>query len=199
MALGLASAYNEAMTSSFSAGLIVAALGPFAAGDGVIGVGRAADGRGCHIQVSAVIEAPIEDVHAVVGELARYCEWFPTVRSSTRTAEGEYEVWFRLPWPLKNVRERLTVADETARDGAVVRWRQLDGDFARNEGSWTLRSLGPNRTAVRYDNVVQFRRWVPAWLIARAERRVAPQMIGAIERRANDRAEVRRALARAGR
>ena len=183
------------MSASLATGLLVAAMGPLAAADSLVGVGRAQDGRGCHIQVSAVIEAPIEDVHAIVGELARYSEWFPTVQRSARNADGRYEVWFRLPWPLKNVRERLDVADETSGEQASVRWRQLDGDFARNEGSWSLRRLGPGRTAVRYDNVVQFRRWVPAWLIARAERRVAPQMIGAIERRAQERAAANAAAA----
>lgn len=175
---------------TLATGLVVAALG----------VGQAADGHGCHIAMSAVIEAPIEDVHSVVAEMARYSEWFPTMHRSARVSERQYEVAFRLPWPLKNVRERIEVADETRSDGgASVRWRQLDGDFARNEGSWTLRSLGPARTEVRYDNVVQFRRWVPAWMIARAERRLAPQMIIAIERRANDRAAARSQQARAAR
>ena len=182
-------AYNQDMSVTLATGLVVAALG----------VGHAADGRGCHIEMSAVIEAPLEDVHAVVAELARYSEWFPTMHSSARLREREYEIWFRLPWPLKNVRERIEVADETHAGGASVRWRQLDGDFARNEGSWSLRRVGPARTEVRYDNVVQFRRWVPAWMIARAERRLAPQMVGAIERRANERAAARRQAASAAR
>jgi ribosome-associated toxin RatA of RatAB toxin-antitoxin module len=177
------------MTVTIGAGILVAALG----------VGRAADGRGCHIEVSAVLDAALEDVHAIVGELARYSEWFPTMRSSARAAERQYEVAFALPWPLKNVRERLVVEDVDVGGVVTIRWRQLEGDFARNEGSWTLRRLGPNRTAVRYDNVVQFRRWVPAWLVARAERRVIPQMIAEIERRANERAFGRSAGARASR
>jgi ribosome-associated toxin RatA of RatAB toxin-antitoxin module len=177
------------MPVTFATGLVVAALG----------VGHPTDGRGCHIEMSAVIEAPLEDVHAVVAELARYSEWFPTMRSSARVGERQYEIGFRLPWPLKNVRERIEVADETRAGGATVRWRQLDGDFVRNEGSWTMRSIGPARTEVRYDNVVQFRRWVPAWMIARAERRLAPQMVGAIERRANERAAARRQAASAAR
>ncbi|MCU1282707.1 MAG: cyclase/dehydrase [bacterium] len=144
-----------------------------------------------------MIEAPIEDVHAVVREFARYSEWFPTMRSSAQKSDAEYEVWFRLPWPIKNVRGRLTIAEEQRGQQIIIRWRQLDGDFARNEGSWTLQSAGANRTAVRYDNVVQFRRWVPGWLIARAEHRVAPQMIGAIEKRANERARSRAAAASA--
>jgi ribosome-associated toxin RatA of RatAB toxin-antitoxin module len=187
------------MVPSLGAGILVAVLGPFAPADGLVSVGRAEEGRGCHIAVSAVIEAPLEDVHAVVAEFARYSEWFPTMRSSTRTASGEYEVAFRLPWPLKNVRERLTVVDEVGPGSATIRWRQIDGDFGRNEGAWTLRSIGNNRTAVQYDNVVQFRRWVPTWLIARAERRVAPQMITEIGRRANERARARMPAARASR
>src|SRR5436305_12679609 len=47
---------TEHMTSTLGAGLLVAAMGPFAvAAEGTVGVGRAADGRGCHIEVSATI------------------------------------------------------------------------------------------------------------------------------------------------
>jgi len=178
------------MAPTSGAAVIVAALG-------FVSVSRADEGRECHFAVSAVIDAPLDDVHAVVAEFARYSEWFPTMRSSTRTSNGEYEVSFRLPWPLKNVRGRMTVVDEMDAAGATIRWRQLDGDFGRNEGTWRLRSVGSNRTSVQYDNVVQFRRWVPKWLVARAERRVAPQMIAAIERRANERARSRQPTARA--
>jgi ribosome-associated toxin RatA of RatAB toxin-antitoxin module len=187
------------MAPTFGAGILVAALGPFAPADGLVTVARADEGRGCHIAVSAVIEAPLEDVHAVVAEFARYSEWFPTMRSSSRTSNGDYEVSFRLPWPIKNVRERLTVVDDLAAGGATIRWRQLDGDFRRNEGTWTLRRLGDGRTSVQYDNVVQFRRWVPGWLLARAERRVAPQIISAIQNRANERARRRLPMIRASR
>jgi len=175
--------------TALAAGVVVAALG----------VGNATDGHGCHIAMTAVVEAPMEDVHAVVAELARYSEWFPMMRSSARLRDGEYEVWLRLPWPLKNVRERVAVVDEAGAGAASVRWRQLDGDFARDEGSWRLRSVGVARTEVRYESVVQFRRWVPAWMMARAERRWAPLMMGAIERRANERAAARRREARAAR
>jgi ribosome-associated toxin RatA of RatAB toxin-antitoxin module len=180
------------MAPTLGAALLVAALGPFAPARGVVAVGRAADGRGCHIEVSAIIEAPLEDVRAVVAEFARYSDWFPTMRSSARESQAVYEVSFRLPWPIRNVRERLAVVEEQRGPTTIIHWRQLDGDFARNEGSWTLQSAGASRTAVRYDNVVQFRRWVPAWLIARAEHRVAPQMIEAIEKRANERAQAGR-------
>jgi len=52
---------------------------------------------------------------------------------------------------------------------------------------------------VRYENDVQFRRWVPALLIGRTERRVAPNMIDSIRQRANDHARSRRLAARASR
>ncbi|HEY1585305.1 MAG TPA: SRPBCC family protein [Polyangia bacterium] len=187
------------MAPTLGAGILLAALGPFAPADGVVSVGGAAEGRGCHIAVSAVIEAPLEDVHAVVVEVARYREWFPTMRSSTRTSRDEYEVSFRMPWPLESVRERLAVVEDTDAAGATIRWRQLDGDFGRNDGTWTLRSAGSNRTWVRYESVVQFRRWVPNWLVARAERRAAPQILAAIQNRANQRARSRLPAARASR
>jgi ribosome-associated toxin RatA of RatAB toxin-antitoxin module len=182
---------------SVGTAVLVAALGPLGAASGLVGVARADEGRACHLAVSAVIDAPLDDVHAVVAEFARYSEWFPAMRSSTRMSNGEYEVAFRLPWPLKNVRGRINVVDVIDATGATIRWRQVDGDFGQNEGTWTLRSVGSNRTSVQYDNVVQFRRWVPKWLVARAQRRLAPQMIAAIQSRANEQARRRQPTARA--
>src|SRR4051812_19846859 len=124
------------MASTLGTAIVVAALGPLAAANGLVGVARAGDGRACHFAVSAVIDAPLEDVHAVVAEFARYSEWFPTMRSSTRMSNGEYEVSFRLPWPVKNVRGRISVVDDLDAAGATIRWRQVDGDFGRNEGTW---------------------------------------------------------------
>lgn len=103
------------------------------------------------------------------------------------------------PWPLKHVRGRIVVAEERSAQVIVIRWRQREGDFARNDGTWTLRGAGPARTRVRYENDVQLRRWVPGWLIARAERRVAPHLIESIRQRANDHAGSRGLSARASR
>ena len=186
------------MVAALSTGLLVAALGPLAPSS-VVSVGRPADGRGCHIDVRAEIDAPLEDVYAVVAEFARYGEWFPSLHSAQQMSAGEYEVQLHLPWPLKRVRERIVVAEERSAQVIVIRWRQIDGDFVRNDGTWTLHAAGPGRTVVRYENDVQFRRWVPAWLIARAERRVAPHMIESIRQRANDHARSRGLAARASR
>src|SRR5262245_5530281 len=98
------------MTSVLSAGLLVAALGPFAPSS-VINVGRAPDGHGCHIDVRAEIDAPLEDVYVVVAEFARYGEWFPALHSAQQTSATEYEVQFHLPWPLKHMRERIVITE----------------------------------------------------------------------------------------
>ena len=141
----------------------------------------------------------IEDVYAVVAEFGRYGGGS---RRCTLRSEGRPPST-RCSFACRGRSSTCAGASWSARSAALRRssstWRQLDGDFARNEGTWTLRSAGPNRTVVRYDNVVQFRRWVPGWLIARAERRVAPQMIAAIQQRAIDHARARALAARAAR
>src|SRR6476646_9026645 len=99
------------MGIALSAGVLVFALVPFAPAS-VVHVGRPADGRGCHLEVSAEIDAPVDDVRAVVADFAGYGEWFPSVHSVAAKAPGEYELQFRLPWPLKHVREHLAVVEE---------------------------------------------------------------------------------------
>jgi ribosome-associated toxin RatA of RatAB toxin-antitoxin module len=163
-----------------STGLLLAVLGPFAP-EVAISVGKPADGRGgVEVRIEAVLSARTLDVAAVVGDLPSYPQWFPAMTKLQLRPAGEVEASFRFPWPLRTMRQRFTV--EHTHGG--VRWRQLDGDFLRNEGSWRLRPLADGRTSVRYDAVVQFRRWVPAWLMARAERRAATQLMRALESRA---------------
>src|SRR5262249_54204601 len=157
---------------------------PLAPASTLVSVRRAPDGHGAQVHVSAVLDAPIEDVQAVIGNFPGYPEWFPTLQSVHRRAPGQFDAVFRLPWPLKTVRERLAFATEQLAGAIVIRWHQIEGDFARDEGRWTLRAVDGGRTALRYDSLLQFRRWVPVWLIARAERRVAPQLLSTIEARA---------------
>jgi len=181
------------MTGTALSGLLVAALGPmWAAPLQSVRFGRAADGRGAEVQIAAIIEAPLADVRAVVVDVAGYADWFPSLAQIDRTSEGDFEARFVLPWPLKNVRERLRIEElVSSGDRVVVTWRQLEGDLARDQGTWTLRRLDAHRTAVFYDSVVQFRRWVPLWLIARAERRAAPRLMGGLSERAQRRARAR--------
>jgi ribosome-associated toxin RatA of RatAB toxin-antitoxin module len=171
------------MTMSASAGVLLAALGPLAP-NAAITVGKAADGRGVAARLEAVVAAPLDDVQAVVGDFARYPEWFPGLTRMQLRGAGEIEATFRFPWPLRTMRERLVVARERSRDRAQVRWAQLDGDFARIEGAWHLRTVDKGRTRVVYSAAVQLRRWIPGWLIARAQRRAATQLMLSLETRA---------------
>jgi ribosome-associated toxin RatA of RatAB toxin-antitoxin module len=165
-----------------AAGLLLAALGPLAP-NAAITVGKAADG-GVEVRMESVVDAPLDDVHAVVSDFAAYPEWFPAMSRMQLKPPREIEATFRFPWPLRTMRQRFAVARERSRDRAVVRWHHLDGDFARNEGAWRLRALDQRRTLVRYDAVVQFRRWVPGWLISRAQRRGAAQLMRSLAARA---------------
>jgi len=171
------------MAMSASTGLLLAALGPFAP-DAVVTVGKAADGHGAEIRLEAIMAAPIDDVYAVVADIAKYPQWFPTLSRVQTRPGGEVDAVFRFPWPLRTMRQRFLFSHDRTRDHGAVRWHQLDGDFARNEGGWRLRATADGRTRVAYDAVVQFRRWVPGWLIARAQRRAGTQLMHAVEARA---------------
>jgi hypothetical protein len=188
------------MVGSLGAGLLAAVLGPLAPANTVFFVARAPDGHGARVQITAVLDAPLEDVHAIVVNFPGYTQWFPTLQSvQPRATAGEYDAVFRLPWPLRTVRERLAIVSEPLPGALVVRWNQIEGDFARDEGRWTLRAADGGRTTVHYESFLQFRRWVPTWMVARAERRFAPQILKSIEARAQEHARGRREAARAAR
>jgi ribosome-associated toxin RatA of RatAB toxin-antitoxin module len=171
------------MAMSATTGLLLAALGPFAP-DAVVSVGRTVDGHGAEMRMETVIAAPIDDVYAVVADVAKYPQWFPTLSRVQTHPSGEVDAVFRFPWPLKTMRQRFLISRVRGHDHGAVTWQQLDGDFARNEGAWRLRATADGRTRLAYDAVVQFRRWVPGWLIARAQRRAAAQLMHAVEARA---------------
>jgi ribosome-associated toxin RatA of RatAB toxin-antitoxin module len=152
-----------------------------------ITVGRAPDGRGARVEVSAIVDAPLAAVEAVLLDLEHYPSWFPGMNAARLASPRVLDALFQLPWPLKTIRERIVF--ERRRVGGVggqieVSWRQDTGDFARDEGRWVLTALSNKRTAIRYEALLGFRRWVPNWLLRKAERRTAPKMMNALEQRA---------------
>lgn len=160
--------------------LLFQPLAPF----GAVAVERASDGGGVSIQITGTVDAPIRDVEAVLLDVRGYVDWFPNVQTVHPQDGGAFEATFRMPWPLRNIRETLRLERWSAGKRVAIHWSQVRGDFARDEGAWLLRGRGPSRTEVRYVALLQFRRWIPHWLIRRAERRGAPRLLGALEERA---------------
>jgi hypothetical protein len=50
------------------------------------------------------------------------------------------------------------------------------GDLRRDEGSWTLVPRG-TRTEVSYRFTFQLHRWVPPFLVQKAQRKVGPRLL----------------------
>jgi ribosome-associated toxin RatA of RatAB toxin-antitoxin module len=160
---------------------LVAVLGAPA---NLVAVSRATDGHGTEIHIEGTVEAPAWAVETVLRDIGRYPEWFPSMRAAQPISSGVYDAVFSLPWPLHTVYERIQFRRVVVPRAVIIQWRQVSGDFVRDEGRWTLTALDANRTAVRYDAVVQFRHWVPTWLIRHAERRAAPRILVSIQERA---------------
>lgn len=155
----------------------------------LVAVVSSAEGHATRLQMEGTIEAPLSAVESVVTDVKRYPDWFPGMRTAAPASAQVYDTVFHLPWPLKTLRNRIAIVQTTAGNAVVVRWRQVDGDFVRNEGQWTLVPIDATHTAIRYEMVVQFQKWVPGWMVRRAERRSAPRMLDAVEHRAQMLAE----------
>jgi len=150
-----------------------------------------AHGGGISAHIEALLEVPLCAVSDVLVDASAYPGWFPTTQSvrvvSTHPDAIEFEVHFKLPWPIRDVHELLTLTRRHWSDGVTVSWMQQRGDLRINQGRWTLVPVAAGRTRVAYDGLLQPRPWVPRWMLRIASRRQAPRMMLALEARSRGR------------
>lgn len=141
-------------------------------------VEAANDGVTAHME--GVIDAPLELVAAVVGDVERYPCWLPIfggVRSArTFALQPLYDTEWRLPWPLGVLHQRMRFERMPVDHGVSFFFEQRDGDMQRHEGYWILTSRG-RHTHVIYEAKVAFRTWVPQFLIATFQQTELPKLL----------------------
>lgn len=96
------------------------------------------------------VEAPPHAVFEVLGHVERLPRWKPgelrAARVQERTGKG---VVVRHETEACGTRLSWDAVIEDWQPGKRLAWKQLQGDWTRNEGAWELRPKGRGRTEVR--------------------------------------------------
>ena len=141
--------------------------------------------------LDAMVSAAPAKVWVVIDDGERYQDFMPRVKAShvLRREGGEVRsrVTVAMPFPLKDlsaVTDAVHEVDEEA-DRYVRRWTLREGDYKRNEGSWTLRPFNEERTQtwVHYELHVEPKIRIPKKIAAAAQGKAMPALIDSIRQR----------------
>ena len=164
-------------------------------GDVYIDVERGDPNRG---EAVGIIEAPMDEVTAIILDYERFDEWYPgqldprllelDEASGNARAYGEVE----MPWPVRNRTYEVDVEGGEGTDAAGnpynwLRWNYVEGTGNLDElyGFWYITPYGANgeHTLVRYVVYADMGVWVPDPVIRWATRRMLPGIIEGLRER----------------
>ncbi|GMV40777.1 MAG: hypothetical protein AMXMBFR64_24930 [Myxococcales bacterium] len=136
------------------------------------------------MKLRAVIDAPPEKVWAIIEDCGRYEETMIRMEESEELSrEGDTVVCrgvVDMPFPLSNL-TATTKATHTVEPQKLYRraWTMVEGDYKRNEGSWTLTPYNGDarRTLVDYQIVVEPDIEVPDSVRIAAQQKALPDLI----------------------
>lgn len=96
------------------------------------------------------VQAPPLRVFEVLGHVERWPRWRPGELRAARLNERQGQgAMVHSETELCGTRLSMDAVLEEWVPGERLAWRQLEGDWARNEGAWELLAQGPDRTLVR--------------------------------------------------
>ncbi len=158
---------------------------------GVVVVERpATDSRGVAIEACGRLPFPPSDVWPVVMRCEHFAAFLPSVDESRllrRTGESsECETRVDLPFPLDDLHS-ITFNRETVLDsgGYFRQWHLVRGNYARNNGSWTVLPWpnDPASTLLVYNVDIDPDNFVPDFILRRLQSGTAPQVFTAVRER----------------
>lgn len=136
------------------------------------------------LHVRAVIEAAPEKVWAIIEDCSRYKETMVRVEAAEELSREGNVVTCRttvdMPFPLSDI-TATTRAVHTVEPGKQWRreWDLIEGDYARNTGSWVLTPYQGNaaRTFVDYRILVEPNTSIPDSVRIAAQQKAMPDLI----------------------
>lgn len=136
------------------------------------------------LHVRAVVEAPPEKVWAILEDCSRYEETMVRVEAADELSRDGNVVTCRttvdMPFPLSDL-TATTRAVHTVVPGErwAREWELVEGDYARNSGSWVLTPFKGNasRTFVDYHILVEPNTSVPDSVRIAAQQKAMPDLI----------------------
>lgn len=146
------------------------------------------------VLVTALVEAPPEQVWKVIDQSQHYREFMPRVKESRELLrEGRRvrtQLTIDMPFPLKNL-SAITEGDHEVIEGErwVRRWDLAEGDYHRNRGSWILTRFegDPQRTLIEYELDVEPKIKIPKKIQSAVQERAMPALIESIRTRVRGR------------
>jgi coenzyme Q-binding protein COQ10 len=131
---------------------------------------------------SIVIDVPRDAFMAVIADYERYPEFLRDMKETrvVQREEGIVDVAFTLHL-VKRIEYTLRLIED-APNG--LSWTQVDGDFKRNEGGWTLQDLDGERTRATYRIDVLVGVFVPGSIVNRLVGQTLPDTLHAFKVRA---------------
>lgn len=139
------------------------------------------------VQLSGVVESPIEHVWLVVHDHERMPEFMPRMARLKILEQKNGHRNVRIDFAFLGI-ERFTEIDVTREvrpEIRVERWEKYGGTLPVNHGRWVLVPLGPGRTFARYEVDVQSGLPVPYWM----ERAILLDALPVVLKRVRERIE----------
>lgn len=135
------------------------------------------------VRARGVIRAPMEKIWPLIDQCARYTETMQRVADSREISRNGNqvvcEITVDLPFPLSNIRAS-TQATHTVEPGKRYQraWKLLEGDYAYNQGSWTLEPFqgSTDATLVTYETFVEPKTLIPDSIRNMAQKKTIPEL-----------------------
>lgn len=133
---------------------------------------------------TVVMNVGRDEIKSVIVDFESYPQFVEGVHSaktlSTQSA-GEKRVQYGVSLLGKEIHYTLDHKEE----GDTIRWNFVESNILKeNSGSWTLKSLGPNKTEVRYEVTLEFKIYVPGMVLNGLVKSSLPKMLSSFEKKA---------------
>lgn len=149
-----------------------------------------ANGRGVSAEAFALVNAPVDQVWAVLLACEDYDSFLPNVRKSGRRVVDGKTVCsdeLALPFPLKALWSDTSsqVVDDGPTGARQRIWKMLEGNYEHTFGTWTVFPFGAGRsqTLVVYFFDTKPAEDIPDWVMRVAQTQTLPAVFAGIRKR----------------
>jgi coenzyme Q-binding protein COQ10 len=132
---------------------------------------------------TVVMNAEINKVYQVITDYSKYAEFMDGV-SGVKVLQNS-EASAKVEYSLNLIKTFSYTLSMTHNKPTKVSWIFESGDiFKRNNGSWSLKDLGDNKTEVTYDLDVDVKVFAPSPIVKALTEKNLPNLLAQVEKRA---------------
>ena len=114
---------------------------------------------------SIVVDVEPEILFGVITDYESYSDFLPEMQEAQVLSTGDEDKGgtriVEVAYRIKVVKEFSYTLEMTETPYEGVRWEQTEGIFKRNEGGWSLKSLGKDQTEATYEVTIELGFWAP--------------------------------------